>query len=112
MTQTVSTDSALKRAVAKLGSQGAMARLCGVKQPSVWGWLHKMGQLPAEHVLKVEAATGISRHALRPDIYPVDLEQRVAGEPEGLAGGMPAAGSHLSNAAGTSRPLPSRGAAA
>lgn len=30
----------------------------------------KKRPLPPEHVLKVEAATGISRHELRPDIYP------------------------------------------
>jgi DNA-binding transcriptional regulator YdaS (Cro superfamily) len=50
-----------------------MARLLGIAQPSVWYWLHKAKPLPAEHVLTVEAATGISRHDLRPDIYPRDL---------------------------------------
>lgn len=29
--------------------------------------------LPPIHVLAVEAATGISRHDLRPDIYPRDV---------------------------------------
>lgn len=29
--------------------------------------------MPAEFVLRVEAAIGISRHDLRPDIYPIDL---------------------------------------
>lgn len=51
-----------------------MARLVGVSQPSVWGWVHRLGKLPAEHVLKVEEATGISRHELRPDIYPQDTQ--------------------------------------
>lgn len=74
MTQPLSPDSALKAAVDRIGSQGRMARLCGVKQPSVWRWVHKMGELPAQHVLKVEEATGISRHDLRPDIYPVETD--------------------------------------
>lgn len=46
-----------------------MARLLGVSQPSVWGWLHKQKALPPEHVLTVEAATQIKRYDLRPDIY-------------------------------------------
>ncbi len=29
--------------------------------------------MPAEFVLKAEAATGVSRHDLRPDIYPVEV---------------------------------------
>lgn len=62
--------SALERAVEKAGSQSAFARLIGVSQPTVWAWLNEGKSLPAEHVLKVEADTGISRHDLRPDIYP------------------------------------------
>lgn len=63
---------ALKAAINELGSQSAMARLVGVSQPSVSDWVRRIGQLPAEHVLTVEAATGISRHVLRPDIYPIE----------------------------------------
>ena len=63
--------SPLDRAMAALdNNQSEMARICGVKQPSVWAWVHGQKPLPAEHVLKVEAATGVSRHDLRPDIYP------------------------------------------
>jgi TorA maturation chaperone TorD len=44
----------------------------GVTQPNVWHWLHKAERVPAEYVLKIEQATGgqVSRHDLRPDIYP------------------------------------------
>lgn len=63
-------DEALKRAVEVLGGQTAMARLLGLAQTSVWAWIRKGKPLPAEHVLTVEEATGISRHDLRPDIYP------------------------------------------
>lgn len=61
---------ALKLAVKEAGSQLAFANICGVKQPSVWAWLKNGKSLPAEHVLTVERATGVSRHDLRPDIYP------------------------------------------
>lgn len=63
---------ALRLASELVGSQAAMARLLGVSQPTVWLWLRKDKPLPAKHVLTVEAATGISRHDLRPDIYPVE----------------------------------------
>lgn len=73
---------AMRDAISALGGQAAMARLCEVAQPSVWGWVHRIGRLPAEHVLKVEAATGIPKEDLRPDIYP-----RAAGVvPPGAAG--------------------------
>ena len=61
---------ALKGSVDIVGSQSAFARLCGVSQTAVWKWLQSGKRLPAEHVLRVEANTGVSRHLLRPDIYP------------------------------------------
>lgn len=64
---------ALKDAVDAAGSQSEFARICGVGQPAVWKWLNSGKHLPAEHVLAVEAATGVSRHSLRPDIYPREL---------------------------------------
>ncbi len=59
----------LKDAVKCIGSQSATARLLGVTQAAVWGWLNRGTQLPAEHVLPIEAATGVSKHRLRPDVY-------------------------------------------
>jgi len=50
-----------------------MADICGVSQTAVWKWLQSSKRLPAEYVLRVEAATAVSRHSLRPDIYPEDL---------------------------------------
>jgi DNA-binding transcriptional regulator YdaS (Cro superfamily) len=61
---------ALKEAVLRSGSQSALARLVGVSQQAVWRWLRNSKPLPAEHVLTVERETGISRHDLRPDLYP------------------------------------------
>lgn len=64
---------ALEAAVNRAGSQASLARICGVSQPAVWKWLQSSKRLPAEHCLAVEAATGVSKHLLRPDIYPADL---------------------------------------
>ncbi|WJS98225.1 transcriptional regulator [Novosphingobium humi] len=73
MTDIPSPFEALQAALERAGSQSALARLCGVSQPSVWKWLQSSKRLPGEHVLTVEAATGVSRHHLRPDLYPLDL---------------------------------------
>ncbi len=61
---------ALDAAVAKAGGQTGMADICGVSQTAVWKWLQSSKRMPAEYVLTAEAATGVSRHDLRPDIYP------------------------------------------
>lgn len=66
---------ALRRAIAKVGSQSAMARLLGVSQAAVSKWVRNSKHLPAEHVLRVQDVTGVSRHDLRPDLYPVDVEE-------------------------------------
>jgi DNA-binding transcriptional regulator YdaS (Cro superfamily) len=79
--ETLTPLEALNLAVTRIGSQAALARLCDVKQPSVWHWLNESKQLPAEHVLKVEAATGVSRHDLRPDLYPRGLQDDVPFRP-------------------------------
>lgn len=72
MDMTPTPFQALERAVECIGSQSELARLCGVSQAAVWKWLQSSKRLPAEHVLRVEEKTGISRHWLRPDIYPVE----------------------------------------
>lgn len=84
---------ALQAAVEAAGSQSALAAICGVSQPAVWKWLQSSKRVPAEVVLRIEAATGIPRHWLRPDIYPLDLppaprwcgvDQRVAARNRGV----------------------------
>jgi DNA-binding transcriptional regulator YdaS (Cro superfamily) len=44
-----------------------LARSIGVDKATVTRWAQR--RVPAERVQDVEAATGISRHELRPDIY-------------------------------------------
>lgn len=55
----------LDEAIRAAGGVGALARKIGISQPSVSNWSH----VPAERVLSVEAATGVSRVTLRPDLY-------------------------------------------
>lgn len=68
----------LERAVEKAGGQTALAskisKLTGtaIKQSHVWNWINRDKKLPAEYVLAIEKVTGVSRHELRPDIYPVE----------------------------------------
>lgn len=62
--------TALQTAIDRFGGQSALARHIGVSQQSVSKWVRRRKPLPPEHVIAVETATGISRHDLRPDIYP------------------------------------------
>jgi DNA-binding transcriptional regulator YdaS (Cro superfamily) len=63
---------ALMLVVDVLGTQAELARLCSVSPTAVWKWVQSSKRMPAEYVLRTEARTGVSRHALRPDIYPVE----------------------------------------
>jgi DNA-binding transcriptional regulator YdaS (Cro superfamily) len=64
-------NSALARALAKFeNNQTKFADAIGTSQQLVSYWVKKARPLPAEFVIPTETATGISRHELRPDIYP------------------------------------------
>ncbi|WP_294302764.1 YdaS family helix-turn-helix protein [uncultured Sphingomonas sp.] len=69
-------DPGLEVAIGKAGGVSALARLLGRKQQTVSSRLHAGRKLWPEDVLKVEAATGISRHDLRPDLYPREATAR------------------------------------
>jgi len=60
---------ALKQAVNIAGSSKSLGEAIGVTAERVRMWLHR-DNLPAEYVLAIERITGVSRHELRPDIYP------------------------------------------
>lgn len=47
-----------------------LARLVGIDRSGATRWARN--KIPAERVLEVEKATGIARHHLRPDIYPLE----------------------------------------
>lgn len=59
---------ALDKAVEAAGSQLALAQLLGIKPPSISGWYDRQ-RVPAERCIAIEAATGVSRHDLRPDVF-------------------------------------------
>jgi DNA-binding transcriptional regulator YdaS (Cro superfamily) len=70
-------DTDLARAVRDAGSQSAFGRLVGKRQSTIREWL-LADKVPPESVLKVEEATGISRHRLRPDVYGPEPAERAA----------------------------------
>jgi len=58
-------DDGLDRAIGAAGGVGELARKIGISQPSVSNW----NKVPAQRVIAVEAATGVPRNDLRPDLY-------------------------------------------
>jgi TorA maturation chaperone TorD/DNA-binding transcriptional regulator YdaS (Cro superfamily) len=58
-------DAGLERAIDEAGGVAQLARKIGIAQPSVSNW----NRVPAQRVIAVEAATGVSRKLLRPDLY-------------------------------------------
>ncbi len=58
-------DQGLDEAIRVAGGISELARRIGISQPSVSNW----ERIPAERVLSVEAATGVTRSVLRPDLY-------------------------------------------
>lgn len=62
---------AVARAVEAAGGQLPLAKAIGASQSTVWEWLKRSPRgVNAEWVLRVEAASGVPRHLLRPDLYP------------------------------------------
>jgi DNA-binding transcriptional regulator YdaS (Cro superfamily) len=50
-------------------NQSELARRLGIRPQSVQQWVESK-RIPAERVVEVERATGVSRKKLRPDLYP------------------------------------------
>jgi DNA-binding transcriptional regulator YdaS (Cro superfamily) len=63
----------LEQAIAKMGSQTALAKAIGKSQGHISKWLERK-YVPAESVLAIENATGIPRQKIRPDLYPEELQ--------------------------------------
>jgi DNA-binding transcriptional regulator YdaS (Cro superfamily) len=65
--------SAFLRAKEILGTEAAIAQLVGVTQPTI-NYAFKKGMAQAEWCIPIERATGgkVTRHQLRPDLYPND----------------------------------------
>lgn len=55
--------------IQRLGGVSAVAKICGVKPPSVSGWIQR-GRIPVARCIELEIASGkkISCEDMRPDI--------------------------------------------
>jgi len=65
---TTSEKAAIKSAINVAGSADRLAVVLGITRQAIYQW----PRVPAERVLDIERATGVSRHELRPDLYPED----------------------------------------
>jgi DNA-binding transcriptional regulator YdaS (Cro superfamily) len=59
---------ALMKACEIAGGQLALGREIGRKQSTIWDWLQTGLITDVDAVLRIEKATGVSRHKLRPDL--------------------------------------------
>lgn len=77
MTAPLTPFEAFELAVSRAGSESEFARIVGCTPGNINQLLKKRSQLSHRFVLKAEEATGVSRHDLRPDIYPVEAPSLV-----------------------------------
>jgi len=83
---------ALETAVSEATSQSELARRIAqltsrpIRQGHVWKWI-RAGRVPPDMAIPVERATGgrVTRHELRPDLYPLEPTASVGGMPEAEA---------------------------
>jgi len=64
----MNTAEALQRAVDIIGNRAILARHLGLTRQAV----HQWGKIPPRYVIPIERLAGgaVTRHELRPDIYP------------------------------------------
>lgn len=67
-----SKSSILDEVVLKFGVQRELAKKLGISNQRFQNWRQR-GRVPPEWVIPLEKATGVSRHTIRPDIYPVGV---------------------------------------
>ncbi|MBW5434088.1 molecular chaperone [Bradyrhizobium canariense] len=69
-------DAGLYRAIDAAGGVAQLARKIHISQPSISNW----SKIPAQRVIAVEAATGVPRAELRPDLYPDHHHEHTASQ--------------------------------
>jgi DNA-binding transcriptional regulator YdaS (Cro superfamily) len=62
----------VQKAINAAGGVADLAKACKISYEAVRKW-QTAGRLPIERVLEVERLTAVSRHELRPDIYPREV---------------------------------------
>ena len=67
-------EAALDLAKKIAGGPSGLARILGIAPQAISQWK----RVPAERVLKIEQHTGVSRHDLRPDLYPREPAETAA----------------------------------
>lgn len=70
------TETALERAIEAVGTAAKLAQKVGVTAMAVSNW--KVRGIPAERVLAIEKVSGVKRHELRPDLYPLPRKRKAA----------------------------------
>ncbi len=65
----------ITQAISVAGGQKALADLLSIHPALVSQWATGRRPVAAHHVLAIEAATGVSRHDLRPDVFGPASEQ-------------------------------------
>ena len=66
--------TALERAADAVGGIPSLALKLNVTRQALYQWR----RVPADRVLLIEGLTGVSRHELRPDLYPLPEAERPA----------------------------------
>jgi DNA-binding transcriptional regulator YdaS (Cro superfamily) len=69
----MSPNEALQRAIQAAGAANNLASRLGITAQAISQW----DQVPPLRVIEVERVTGVSRHDLRPDIYPEPAQPQV-----------------------------------
>lgn len=67
----------IESAIAAVGGIKALARLLDIRYQAVQQWVRR-GRPPAERCLEIERVSGVSRYALRPDVYGPANERKTA----------------------------------
>lgn len=65
---------AIREAAKAVGGVVALGAALGLSRGAVSQW----DKVPPEHVLAIEALTGVSRHVLRPDVFGDRPQERAA----------------------------------